>query len=413
MSTDGQGAAVVVRNLTKEFELASGGTGVPSLMRMLSHKAVATRGRKVVALDDVGLSIGEGERVGVIGRNGAGKTTLLSIIAGVSSPSSGSIAITGDIHAVLTIGSVLRDELSGRENIRLDRAVHGLTGEEIDAKIDEIVAFSELGDFIDRPVRTYSSGMKARLAFSMGAFVSPDILIIDETLSVGDAFFAAKASARMREIAAEGRIVIMVSHGLASIVSMCTRCIWLDEGRIVMDGDPVLVTAAYEKAVSGADDADLAAKFAVDDKAGFGSHPDALESLRLEQDGEMLSAKARAFVPMTIVLKGSIPADVAADEIDLVLTLRRVDGRLITSRRLSDEGASLRGTRALHVRIGLVPMILGADLYRVEVAVQRGNDVVSRKSRVFEVIDEEGQYGGRPLLYQSPEVSVWPVETTP
>jgi lipopolysaccharide transport system ATP-binding protein len=411
MSSDRQGASVVIRELTKEFELPSGGTGVPSMFRMLTGRAVPSHGRKVVAISDIDLSIAEGERVGVIGRNGAGKTTLLSIIAGVSSPSSGSISINGDIHAMLTIGSVLRDELSGRENIRLDRAVHGLTGVEIDAKIDEIVAFSELGEFIDRPVRTYSSGMKARLAFAMGAFVSPDILIIDETLSVGDAFFAAKASARMREIAAEGRIVIMVSHGLASIVSMCTRCVWLDEGRIVMDGDPALVTAAYEKAVAGADDADLAAKFAIDEKANTGSHPDALESVRLEQDGEVILTKARAFVPMAVVVQGTVPAGVAAQELDLALTVRRVDGRLITSRRLSDGGGSLLDGPVFHVRIDLAPMILGADLYRFEVALQLGQDVVSRKSRVLEVIDEEGQFGGRPLLYQSPEVSAWPLGT--
>ena len=403
MSGHREPASVTVRGLVKEFDLQSG-VGGATLLRMLTGQPAPSQNRKVAALQGVDLDIREGERVGVIGRNGAGKTTLLSLLAGVSSPTSGTIEVKGDVHAMLTIGAVLRDELSGRENVRLDRAVHGLTGDEIDARIDEIVAFSELGEFIDRPVRTYSSGMKARLAFAMGAFVSPDILIIDETLSVGDAFFSAKATARMREIAADGRIVIVVSHGLSSIVDMCTRCLWLDEGRIVMDGHPAEVTSAYEKSVSRTDDADLAAKFASDEKGVAGTAPDALDTLRLEQAGEILSTKARPFVPLLIVANGKVPP-VMDGEVDLELTIRRVDGRLITARKLSETGSHLAAGCTFQVHVELDPMILGSDLYRLEIVMRRGPDVVSRRARVLDVVDEEGQFGGRPLLYLSPQIT--------
>src|SRR5262249_3259859 len=160
----------------------------------------------------VTLKVGSGERVGIIGRNGAGKTTLLSILAGITQPTRGTIEVSGSVHAILTIGTVLREEATGRENIFLDGAVHGHAQEASKALAATSIDFAELGEFIDRPVRTYSSGMKARLAFAMGAFTRSDILIIDETLSVGDAQFSRKATRRMKQLTGEGQIVIVVSH---------------------------------------------------------------------------------------------------------------------------------------------------------------------------------------------------------
>src|SRR5450755_2330055 len=210
-------ALVQATGLTKTFALAEAGGKSVSLLEALRAGRPEISMRNVHALRDVSFEIREGERVGIIGRNGAGKTTLLSLLAGITDPLSGRVEIVGDVHAMLTIGAVLRDEATGRENIYLDGVVHGKSRENIDAHVDEVIAFSELAEFIDRPVRTYSSGMKARLAFSMGTFIEPDILIIDETLSVGDVFFSAKASRRMKEITARGRIVIVVSHALKVI----------------------------------------------------------------------------------------------------------------------------------------------------------------------------------------------------
>src|SRR5262249_12476742 len=221
-------ASIKVDEVEKVFALAEHGGRPVSLGEALRGGKRTLTTREVWALHKVSFEIHEGERVGIIGPNGAGKTTLLSILAGLTEPSAGRVEVNGDVHAMLTIGALLREDLTGRENITLDASVHGRSSRDIACVVDRIVEFSELGEFIERPVRTYSSGMKARLAFSMGAFINPDILIIDETLSVGDAFFAQKAQQRMREITAAGRIVVLVSHGMASIVEMCTRCIWLD-----------------------------------------------------------------------------------------------------------------------------------------------------------------------------------------
>ncbi|MGY3444257.1 ABC transporter ATP-binding protein [Bradyrhizobium sp. USDA 4473] len=298
-------AAIRVKDVSKVFALADHGGGPVSLIEALRTGRREITTRHVQALDQISFEVAEGERVGIIGRNGAGKTTLLSIIAGLTEPTSGSVEVDGDLHAMLTVGAVLREDMSGRDNIFLDAAVHGRSRQQIDQVADEIIAFAELGEFIDRPVRTYSSGMKARLAFSMGAFINPDILVIDETLSVGDAFFAAKATRRMQEVAASGRIVIVVSHGLGSIVEMCSRCLWLDGGRLVMDGSPQVVTKAYEAAVREADEAELMRKFEgrlVSRAAPL--HPLQLDAVEIIQRGDACKATALAMVPLAIVVRG-------------------------------------------------------------------------------------------------------------
>ena len=183
-------ARITGGGLSKTFVLTEHGGAPQSLWYALRTARPRARERVIRAVEDVSFEVREGERVGIVGRNGAGKTTLLSLIAGVSVPTAGRVEIEGRLHSMLTLGAVVRDEATGRENIRLDGAVSGRTEAEIAAYVNEIAAFAELGEFIDRPVRTYSSGMKARLAFAMGIAFQPDVLIIDETLAVGDYFFA-------------------------------------------------------------------------------------------------------------------------------------------------------------------------------------------------------------------------------
>ena len=220
-------ARITVEGLTKTFVLTEHGGAPQSLWYALRTTRPKPRQRVIRAVEDVSFEVREGERVGIVGRNGAGKTTLLSLIAGISGPTAGRVEIEGKLHAMLTVGAVVRDEATGRENIYLDGAVSGRSDDEIAAYVDEIVAFAELDEFIDRPVRTYSTGMKARLAFAMGITFEPDVLIIDETLAVGSFFFAQKALRRMRELTAKGRIVMMVSHSAETINEMCNRCLWL------------------------------------------------------------------------------------------------------------------------------------------------------------------------------------------
>jgi lipopolysaccharide transport system ATP-binding protein len=400
-------ARISAKDLTKIFALAEHGGGPVSLLEALRTGKRTVHTREVRALDVISFEIAEGERVGIIGPNGAGKTTLLSILAGLSEPTSGRVEVEGDVHAMLTVGAVLRDDLTGRENIYLDASVHGRKRGEIDAVASSIVEFAELGEFIERPVRTYSSGMKARLAFSMGAFINPDILIIDETLSVGDAFFAEKAKRRMREITANGRIVIMVTHGLASVVDMCTRCLWLDRGHVIMDGEPKTVTKAYETAVREADEKELTRKFACEEGAWRSGAPVAIDSVELVQRGQSRQASIAAMVPLTFVIKGRAIA--ASRSSDLTLGLIRVDGRRIFSGSLSQASHTLPERGPFIVRVEMEPFVLGADLYRLDVTVCDEAGACSAQSRVFEIVDEEGQYGGKPLIYYPPLVTAKPM----
>jgi lipopolysaccharide transport system ATP-binding protein len=401
-------ASIRVRDVTKTFALAEHGGGPVSLMEALRRGRRDTVHREVHALRGVSFEAHESERIGVIGRNGAGKTTLLSLIAGITEVTSGSIAISGDVHAMLTIGAVLREEATGRENIYLDGAVHGLSREAVDAHAEAIIAFSELGEFIDRPVRSYSSGMKGRLAFSMGAFIEPDILIIDETLSVGDAFFAKKATRRMHEIAEKGRIVILVSHGLASIVEMCNRCFWLDQGRLVMDGSPKAVTEAYEAAVDQADQQELARKFGAGEAISRRPHAGALAEIGLAQKDVPIATSARAFAPLSVTVAGDLAAETRAA--DLELSLIRVDGRRILRRRLSAAGERMPHGGPFRVVIDFDPFLLGTDLYRLDVALFDAGGPIDSRTRVFEVVDDQGQFGGKPLLLYPPVITVRPLK---
>lgn len=194
------------------------------------------RHKGFLAVDDVSFSIQRGEAVGLVGRNGAGKSTLLKLVTGIANPTSGSIAVSGQVAPLLALGNGLDPTLTGRENIYLNGAILGYEKAWLRAHEADIIDFSELGDFIDAPVRTYSSGMTMRLAFSIATAASPEILILDEVLAVGDASFQAKCRARIGEIIEDGATVFFVSHSLDDISRLCSRAIWLEKGRIVMDG---------------------------------------------------------------------------------------------------------------------------------------------------------------------------------
>ena len=188
------------------------------------------------ALTDVSLDVGEGEVVGILGRNGAGKSTLLKVISGIYTPTAGTVVTRGRIAPMLELGSGFDYELSGRENIFLNGAILGFGEDFLKARYEEIVDFAELRDFIDQPIKTYSSGMVMRLAFAVATLVSPEILIVDEILAVGDAAFQRKSHARMMEMMQGGTTVLMVSHNIDQIRALCPRCIWLDQGRVRLDG---------------------------------------------------------------------------------------------------------------------------------------------------------------------------------
>ena len=199
------------------------------------------------ALKDVSFEIKKGETVGIIGRNGSGKSTLLQLICGTLNPTSGSIQTNGRVAALLELGSGFNPEFTGRENVYLNGAVLGLSKEEIDARFDEITAFADIGDFIEQPVKTYSSGMMVRLAFAVIAHVDADILIIDEALAVGDAFFSQKCMRFLRVFMKTGT-VLFVSHDTGSVMNLCNHAVWLEKGKVLQEGSPKDVCELYLQA---------------------------------------------------------------------------------------------------------------------------------------------------------------------
>ena len=218
-----------------------------SIKRML-FKGGAKKAPKFHAVKDLSLEVKKGEILGIIGKNGSGKSTLLNTVGGIFAPDSGEVELFGQSVSLLSIGVGFEKNLSGRENIVLNGLLLGFTEEQIREKMEDIIEFSELGDFIDKPVKTYSKGMHSKLAFSITAFLETDIILIDEILSVGDEHFKKKSSKNMKQlISAENRTVLIVSHSISTLRKLCTRMLWLHDGEIKMLGDTQEVLDAYEQ----------------------------------------------------------------------------------------------------------------------------------------------------------------------
>ena len=204
------------------------------------------KGESFLALDDVSFEVSKGERVGIIGRNGAGKSTLLKLISRITAPTGGTIGLNGRVASMLEVGTGFHGELTGRENIYMNGAILGMTRKEIDAKIEDIIDFSECRQFIDTPVKRYSSGMYVKLAFSVAAHLDSEIMIMDEVLAVGDMEFQKKCLGKMNDVSnAYGRTILYVSHNMNTIRQLCTRCIVLDRGKLIFDGGVEEAIARY------------------------------------------------------------------------------------------------------------------------------------------------------------------------
>ena len=197
------------------------------------------------ALEDVNFEVQPGEVVGIIGRNGAGKSTLLKILSRITKPTTGQVTLRGRVGSLLEVGTGFHPELTGRENVYLNGSILGMSRREIDRKFDEIVAFAEVEQFLDTPVKRYSSGMYVRLAFAVAAYLQPDILVVDEVLAVGDAQFQKKCLGKMRDVGQSGRTVLFVSHNLATLEALCGQCILLERGRVKAQGETESILAQY------------------------------------------------------------------------------------------------------------------------------------------------------------------------
>lgn len=199
------------------------------------------------ALRDVTFRISRGETVGIVGRNGSGKSTALKLMAGVMAPTAGEVRVRGRVSPLIELGAGFHPDLTGRENVHLNGSILGMSSREIDEQFDSIVDFAELREFIDTPVKRYSSGMYVRLGFSVAIHSNPQILLVDEVLSVGDAFFQEKSLAKMHEFKARGVTIVVVSHSVELVSQFCDRAIWLDHGRIMADGPAAEVAHRYKE----------------------------------------------------------------------------------------------------------------------------------------------------------------------
>ncbi len=374
---------VDVRDLTKVYPVADGAAAV--------H-----------ALSGVSLHIADGERVGIIGPNGAGKSTLLQIISGVLPSTSGSLDIKGQVHAILSVGMGMREEATGRENLFLDGALMGRSHAETEASLQEMIDFAELGDFIDQPVRTYSSGMKAKLAFSSLITVKPEILIIDEALSVGDAFFAAKASRAIEEVARKGGIVIVVSHALASIEQMCQRTIWIDHGAVRMDGPSKNVISAYRDELHEREEADIRKKFGASGTAWAKSAQTFSVNevfLLAEADGavrQLFETSER------VRLRARLSGAGFRKSTSLRVWVERNDGLVLFDEALevAAQTDAAEGDKApeFEIQVALGELAWRPFIYQLHVEVMTPKGAVAHNATTFKVWSVETVKGGTPVL---------------
>ncbi len=246
--------AIVIRNITKQFRKSTISreytTLKSELVNLILGRRKKDRSHFIEVLKGIDFAIPQGKTVGIIGRNGSGKSTLLKLINGVYSPTSGSIEVNGRISALLELGAGFHPDFSGRENIIINGIILGMTRTEIRARMPQIIEFAELGDFIDEPVRTYSSGMYMRLAFAVATHVDPDILVVDEILAVGDEHFARKSLGKMNEFKERGKTIVLVTHDLGTVERWCDVAVWIDKGHIRDIGPSGDVVQHYRRIVN-------------------------------------------------------------------------------------------------------------------------------------------------------------------
>ncbi len=242
MQTGSDLAEIEFINVSKRFQLTEGGSLREFLPALFKGRGFT---EPFFALRDVSFTITQGETVGIVGRNGSGKSTILKLIAGVMAPSTGDVRVYGRVSPLIELGAGFHPDLTGRENIHLNASILGMSAKEIKAQFQAIVDFAELWDFIDTPVKRYSSGMYIRLGFSVAVHAEPEILLVDEVLSVGDTYFQEKCLAKMHEFQAKGTTMVLVSHSMDLVQRFCERVIFINGGRLIDEGPPAKIVDEY------------------------------------------------------------------------------------------------------------------------------------------------------------------------
>lgn len=319
-------------------------------------------------LQDCNFILPPGQSLGIVGRNGAGKSTLLKLITGVTTPSSGEVITRGRVAALLELGMGFHSEFTGRQNVQLAGQLLGLSLEELAGEVDAIRAFSELGDYFDRPLRSYSSGMQMRLAFSIATAVRPDLLIVDEALAVGDAYFQHKCFRRIREFREQGTSLLFVSHDSGSVINLCDRALLLDGGRFIRDGSPREVFEHYGELIAGHSERQQTRQRV----AGVSRHGDGralIESIRSgagEEVRDTLVSGEAAWIEITFSVHADLP------DLTIGILLRDRLGNDVFGTNTHHLGYPLEGLRdgSRHaVRIDIARLALGPGDYHLTVAL--------------------------------------------
>lgn len=386
---------IIVSNVTKIYYQSLRDTFKE---KSLEDKTLLPGDKRI--LDDISLTFMPGETIGIIGRNGAGKSTLLSLLSDIVEPTSGSIDIQGKVTAVMTLGIGLREEMSGRENIYLDGELQGKSRKEMEPLLPEIIAFAELDDFIDRPIKTYSTGMKSRLAFSMLVCIEPEILIIDEALSAGDVFFAVKASEKIREICQKGKIVIIVSHSMETIKTMCNRCLWLEKGKIFKDGLPEAVTQQYLQTIRNEDNSLYLSKNPPEIQQKMSDAAYVLSALNLKLSNSDYQQAVFESSSSIVVEIGLLQQH--SGEANLQFFIERSDGIRISDENYRLTNSSQHGEFIIEYRLD--SLLLNNGYYQIAVQLTEAGSLTAKAVRPFEVKNNFTSKGGVPMINYQAEI---------
>lgn len=337
--------------------------------------------RELWALQDIDLIVMPGEVVGIVGQNGSGKSTLLQLVCGTLTPTHGEVQVNGRIAALLELGAGFNPEFTGRENVLMSAAIMGLSQTEIADRIEDIIDFSGVRDFIEQPVKTYSSGMYVRLAFSVAINVDPDILIIDEALSVGDGAFARKSFARIMQMRDAGKTILFCSHSLFQVESLCARAIWINQGKIVLDGESAQVVSTYQafldkstpdsalETPSADNDASLLDRQHVQGSAH-------LEKVKLQVNGSNMQHAVITSGQSNIVIGVTFASDPALPCPNVAMTLQTKDGRTITSAATWEDHFTVQrtpiGSGQVCLRLEQLPLLKGEYQVNIYLLCERG-----------------------------------------
>jgi len=374
-----------------------------------SYKAADNKSKKNVVLQDVSFEINEGERIGIIGRNGAGKSTLLNILSGLAKEDEGDIDIVGKVNSILDIGTNLESELTGKENVFQAGLLYGIDKSQIELLLTEIEKFVDIGDYWNQPIKTYSSGMKARIAFAQIAFIQPEILIIDEVLGVGDYFFVEKSQKKIKELCERGKILLIVSHSMETIQNMANRCIWMDKGKIVMDGEPSEVIHEYQNFINNLEQETIW-------KNG---------KQQLEKE-KLANINKSSYISNIILLKGEKTNNIfiSGDDINVNINLVVDNDNSEWNIRLNiedykgtiflindfykDSGNYLMPSfkKNIYISTTIEKCNFTESTYIISVELLKNNSVVDKKERIFKIIDEQKEYYSFPLAYTQ---SLWEI----